>query len=240
MRWLHSLLRGGADEVGWDDLLARVVDELAAQAHYGARGEVSFAAALRVELTVPARSVEAARGFVADPRFDREVGAALANRCDAAATALPLREYEVVAGARSAVRCSEQAPRAWQLVIEGGDLVGRVLAVAGGVGELVFGRGPGGVELVVCAQTAFVSRRAGALYLAGAQLEVAALDQGDLLAVRRGDGEVVRPARTARGRVALREGDSIELGDGGGQVVRLRLRRAPEAGRPATGPKEPA
>jgi hypothetical protein len=125
-------------------------------------------------------------------------------------------------------------------VIGGGDRVGRVLAGAGGVGELVFGRGPGGVELVVCAQTAFVSRRAGALYPAGAQLEVAALDQGDLLSVRRGDGEVVRPARTARGRVALREGDSIELGDGGGQVVRLRLRRAPEAGRPATGPKEPA
>lgn len=234
MRWLTSLLRGGADELGWDDLIAKVVDELARHAHYGARGEVTFAAALRVELEVPAASAPVARRFVEDPRFDREVGAALANRCDAPAGALPLRSYAVAEGGRTRVHAAALAPPAWQLVVEGGDRSGLALAVPAGQGELVFGRSEGvvvgggggsGVDLVVCERSAFVSRRAGALHRSGAQLEVAALDQGDHLQVRRGDGELLRPARTARGRVALREGDAIELGDGRGELVRLRLQR---------------
>jgi hypothetical protein len=237
MRWLKGLLGGGADELGWDDLIARVVDELARHAHFGARGEVTFASALRVELAVPSASAEVVRRFTADPRFDREVGAALANRCDAPAAALPLRAYAVTeapageGGGEGGLRvlAVEQAPPAWQLEISGGDRDGQTLPVPGGAGELVFGRGEGGgVDLPICERTAFVSRRAGALHRSGAQLEVAALDQGDHLQVRRGDGEVVRPARTARGRVALREGDSVELGDGRGALVRLALRRRGE------------
>jgi hypothetical protein len=232
MRWLTGLLRGGADELGWDDVLAKVVDALAACAHYGARGEVTFAAAVLVEVAAPAGSVEVVRRFAADPRFDREVGAALSNRCDAAAAALPVREYDVVEAARLSVLVRERAPRAWQLVVQGGDLDGRVLAIpagAGGQAELTFGRGDGKApgELAICERTAFVSRRAGALHREGALLEVSALDQGDLLVVRRAEGDVVRPARTARGRAALREGDVLELGDGRGEVVRALLRRAP-------------
>lgn len=230
MRWLTGLLRGGADELGWDDVLAKVVDALAAGAHYGARGEVTFAAAVLVEVAAPARSVEVVRRFVADARFDREVGAALSNRCDAAAAALPVREYDVVEAARLSALVRERAPRAWQLVVQGGDLDGRVLTLsAGGPSELTFGRGDGKApgELAICERTAFVSRRAGALHRHGAQLEVAALDQGDLLAVRRADGEVVRPSRTARGRAPLREGDVLELGDGRGALVRVLVRRAP-------------
>lgn len=231
MRWLKGLLRGGADELGWDDLVAKVVDELTRHAHFGARGEVTFAAALRVELEVPAGSVEVVRRFVADPRFDREVGAALANRCDAPAAALPLRTYAVAegAGAEVGLRVVERAAPVWQLAVHGGDRDGQLLTVPAGAGELVFGRGEGGgVELAICERTAFISRRAGALHRSGAQLEVAALDQGDHLQVRRADGEVVRPARTARGKVALRPGDTVELSDGRGELLRLVLRQRDE------------
>lgn len=232
MGWLTDLLRGGDGELSWDELTGKVVEAVAGHAHYGARGEVSFGAALRVELAVPGKSVEVARGFIGDPRFDREVGAALANRCDVAVSALPVREYEVVESSRLAVRVAELAPRAWQLVVEGGDLSGRVLTVAPG-GERVFGRseGSGGGkaagELAICERAAFVSRRAGSLCPVGGQLELASLDQGDLLQVRRASGEVVRPARTARGKVAVGEGDVIELSDGRAEVLRLRVRRAP-------------
>jgi hypothetical protein len=57
-------------------------------------------------------------------------------------------------------------------------------------------------------------------------LEVAALDQGDELVVRRASGETVRPARTARGRAVLKIGDAIELGDGRGGTIRLLVQRA--------------
>ena len=231
MGWLTGLFRGGQDEVGWDDLITRTVDRLAALAHAGARGQTVFAAEVHVTLAVPATSVEVVRGFVDDPRFDREVGAALANRTDLPVGELPLRDYAVVAGERASVTVAERAPRPWQLAIEGGDLTGQVLALPAGVAELTFGRasraGEGAVDLVVCAQTGFVSRRAGALHRSGHRLEVAALDQGDLLLVRRADGEVVRPARTARGRVLVREGDAIELSDGRTDAIRLLVRRGP-------------
>jgi hypothetical protein len=98
--------------------------------------------------------------------------------------------------------------------------------------ELRFGRGPWhGVDrqipndLVLCEKTEFVSRRAGRLLHDGAHLEVESLDQGDHLHVRRATGETVRPARTASGRVALREDDVIELVGGPGEAVRLVLGR---------------
>ena len=44
-------------------------------------------------------------------------------------------------------------------------------------------------------------------------------------ATRRKGGEAVRPARTARGRVLVRVGDAIELGNGRGGTVRLVVER---------------
>jgi ERCC4-type nuclease len=106
------------------------------------------------------------------------------------------------------------------------------LPLPAGWSELAFGRGPwhGGDhgarnDLVVCDKTEYVSRRAGRLYRAGNQVEVAALDQADELIVRRASGESVRPARTARGRALVKAGDAIELGDGRNNVVRLVLER---------------
>jgi hypothetical protein len=59
-------------------------------------------------------------------------------------------------------------------------------------------------------------------------LEVVSLDQGDELIVKRANGEAVRPSRTARGRAAVRPGDTIELTDGRGGTVRIVVQRVAE------------
>lgn len=227
-------LRGGSDELGWDDLIRRSVDSIAGLARFGARGRVAFPPQVEVEIAVPADAVELARGFVARPDFDREVGAALANRCDAAPADLPGRRFRVEEGSRVAVRAAEAAPASWQLRVEGGDRDGSVFTVPAGRSEIAFGRGDwhGGHdarnELVVCDRTEFVSRRAGRVHALGGRLEVESLDQGDFLAVRRADGAVVRPVRTPTGRAAVGDGDVIEIvdGRGGERAVRLIVKRA--------------
>lgn len=235
MGWLSDLLRGGADELGWDDLIRRVAEAIAGRRQYGARGEIVFPMEVSVRITVGRGSVEVVQGFVDRPELDREVGAALANQFDVALDQLPTREYVVSAADRTTITVADGAPRAWQLVIDGGDLHGRVLTLPAGWSELAFGRGEWhGTDravrndLVVCERTEFVSRRAGRLFRAGHLLEVAAVDQGDQLAVRRASGELVRPARTARGRVAMKSGDSLELTDGGSATIRLVVGRAAE------------
>lgn len=228
MGWLTGLLRGGSNEISWDDLVRRVVDQVAALRHWGARGAIALPAELVIAIDVPERSLAVVRGFATDPRFDRDVAAMLGNRIDRAPHELPPREYVVGAGARLAIAVREAEPRAWELAIRGGDLDGRTLALPA-AGDIEFGRGSGEgprCDAVVCEQTAFVSRRAGRLIRIGQRFEVEALDQGDLLVVRRAGGEVVRPARTARGRVVLAPDDVIELLDGRADAVRIAVRRA--------------
>lgn len=235
MGWLSNLLRGGANELGWDDLIRRVVDELAALKRYGARGEVAFPTDVSVRITVAEGSVAVVQGFVDRPELDREVGAALSNRCDVPLDQLPLREYLVSSADRTTVTVGEGSPRAWQLLVDGGDLSGRTLTLSSTWSEAAFGRGEwhgpdhgARNDLVVCEHTEFVSRRAGRLYRTGHLVEVAALDQGDLLVVRRARGETLRPTHTARGRAVLRAGDAIELIDGRSGIVRLIVQRVVE------------
>jgi len=232
MGWLSDLLRGGSDELGWDDLIRRIVDAIVPLRHYGPRGESAFPEDVIVRITVPEGSTAIVQGFIDRPELDREVGAALANRCDVAIAALPTREYIVSAADRASITASEGAVKAWRLVVEGGDLDGTTLELPAGWTELAFGRGPwhgadhgARNDLIVCNKTEYVSRRAGRLYRAGHQLEVVALDQGDELIVRRAGGEAVRPARTARGRAVVKPGDVIELGDGRESTLRLLVQR---------------
>lgn len=231
---LLGWLRGGSDEVGWDDLVRRVVDAIAETGRYGARGRIAFPAGVEVHISIAGGGAAVARGFVEDAAFDREVGAQLANRCDCAAADLPLREYEVEEGPRTRVSITEAAVRPWTIRIEGGDRDGVELALDGAQEEIRFGRGEWhGADrhvrndLVVAVEAEFVSRRAGRLWRVGNRLEVEALDQGDDLQVRRADGSSVRPARTASGRVPLTGEDAVELGEGRpeGRAVRLRIRR---------------
>jgi hypothetical protein len=232
MSWLKGMLRGGGDELGWDDLIRRVVDAVVALRRYGPKGEVAFPDEVIVRITVAEGGVGVVQGFIDRPELDREVGAALANKCDVDATVLPVREYVVSVADRTTVTASEGAPRTWQLAIAGGDRDGQQVALPPGWTELALGRGPwhgadhgAKNDIVACEKTEFVSRRAGRLFRAGHVLEVASLDQGDELVVRRATGETVRPARTARGRAVLKVGDTIELGDGRGSTVRLVVQR---------------
>ena len=232
MGWLKGMLRGGGDELGWDDLIRRVVDAVAALRRYGPKGEVAFPDEVNVRITVAEGSVGIVQGFIDRPELDREVGAALANKCDVDTGALPVREYMVSVADRTTVTASEGAPRSWQLAIVGGDRDGQLVALPAGWSELALGRGQwhgadhgAKNDIIVCEKTEFVSRRAGRLYRAGHVLEVASLDQGDELVVRRAAGETIRPARTARGRAVLKVGDAIELGDGRGATVRLVVQR---------------
>ncbi len=224
MGWLSGLIRGGSDELGWDDLIKRIVDAVAAQRRFGQRGEPAFPPELVVRITVPEGNVAIVTGFIAKPELDLEVVAAVANRCDVDANAVPSREYLISAGDRVAVTATEGTPRRWRFGVAGGDRDGQLLDPPADWKELSFGRGQN--DLVVCDRTEFVSRSAGRLFHAGHQLEVAALDQGDELIVRRASGEAIRPARTARGRVAIAAGDSIEIGDGRGGTLRLLVIRA--------------
>jgi hypothetical protein len=165
-------------------------------------------------------------GFIDKPELDHEVGASLANRCDVAPQALPTREYVVSVADRTSIIAAEGAPRSWKLAIVGGDRDGASLALPASWTELAFGRGAANNDLAVCDKTEFVSRRAGKLYRAGNQLEVASLDQGDELLVRRPSGETVRPARTSRGRAVVKADDTIELGDGRGNKLELRVSKS--------------
>lgn len=231
MGWL-SKLRGGGDELGWDDLVRRIVDAIAGLRQFGPRGEVAFPDGVVVRVAVPEQTLAVVQGFIDRPELDREVVAAVANRCDVTVDAVPAREYVVGAADKISVTAGEASPKTWRLAITGGDLDGQTLALPAGWSELAFGRGPwhgadhgARNDLVVCEKTEFVSRRAGRLFRAGHQLEVSSLDQGDELVVRRQGGEAIRPARTARGRATLKAGDAIELGDGRGTILRLVLER---------------
>lgn len=232
MGWLSDLLRGGDDELGWDDLIRRTVDEVAKLRSYGQKGESVFPEDVLVRVTVPEGAVAVVQGFVDRPELDREVGAALANKCDVAIDALPAREYVVSVADRASVTASEGVAKAWRIAIVGGDLDGQTVSLPPSWSELALGRGQwhgadhgARNDVIVCEKTEFVSRRAGRLYRAGHQLEVASLDQGDEMVVRRATGDTVRPARTARGRAIVKPGDAIELGDGRGGTVTLVVQR---------------
>jgi hypothetical protein len=228
VRWF----RGGSDEFGWDDLVRQIAEAVAALARHGPRGQVAFPAEVAVRIAVGEGSLAVVRQFVDRPELDVEVGEALANRCDCEPSALPMRDYAVVADGATEVTARERDPRPWTLDIEGGDLSGSRLDLPAAFVELRFGRGAWHGpdhhvrnDLVVCERTEFVSRRAGRFTRSGNRLEVEALDQGDALVVQRPGGEQVRPARTARGAVAVGAGDIIELGDRRGAAVRLTLGR---------------
>lgn len=222
MGWLSDLLRGGGDELGWDDLIRRIVEAIAPLKVYGPKGEPTFPDEVIVRITVAEGSRAVIQGFIDKPELDREAGAALANKCDVAPQLLPTREYVVSSADRTSIIATEGAPRPWKVTITGGDTDG-VVPLPASWDELQFGRGANDIK--VCEKTEFVSRRAGKLYRAGHQLEVASLDQGDELVVRRESGETARPSRTARGRAVVKAGDTIELGDGRGGVVKLTVTR---------------
>jgi hypothetical protein len=240
--FLPKWLRGGADELGWDDLVREVGKAVGGLARHGARGKIAFPADVTVHIEVGHGGVDVIRQFVAKREFDVEVAAAVSNRYDCALSDLPEREYQVAPAEATRIRATEGARRVWELAVEGGDLSGQVLVLPSGRAELRFGRGPfHGADqalrndVVVCEKSEFVSRRAGRIMVAGARLEIEAVDQADGLVVHRVGGETIRPARTAKGRVTAGADDVMELTDGRGGSIRLTIVRRPVAEEPARG-----
>src|SRR5262245_49451596 len=109
MSRLTDWLRGGSHELGWDDLTRQIVDAVATLARYAERGQVAFPPEVIVNIVVGEGSVELIREFVGKPELDREVGKALANRCDCEAHDLPVREYAVSLGERTSIMATEGA-----------------------------------------------------------------------------------------------------------------------------------
>src|SRR5688572_23902673 len=138
MGWLSDLLRGGGDELGWDDLVRRIVDAIVELRQYGPRGEVAFPDDIAIRITAPENSAAVAQGFLDRPELDREVVAAVANRCDVLPDAVPAREYLVSAGDRISVTATAGAPKTMRFSISGGDLDGQALVLPAGWSELAF------------------------------------------------------------------------------------------------------
>ena len=221
-----------------------IVERTLALRQRGRRGIDQLPPVVAVQVTVAAdRSVAAVRAYLDDPAFDDEIGAALANRLVGLGAAVPTRLYAIEGGDRSAVSVREAAAGAWAVLrVEGGDRDGATLSLTGNRPRYHLGRGPWHGEgeapandLMVSDGDRFVSRRAAVLRRAGSGLEIAALDQGEYLAIVRADGRRIRPTHARSGRVRLAIGDRIELSDGERQRVVLHVERpAAEAPAPAS------
>ncbi|MGE3544689.1 MAG: hypothetical protein AB7L28_12195, partial [Kofleriaceae bacterium] len=93
MGWLADLLRGGDHELGWDDLIRAIVESIDRLRRHGPRGEIAFPDHVVVRITVLEGTTAVVQGFHDRPELDRDVAGRLANRCDVAVEALPVREY---------------------------------------------------------------------------------------------------------------------------------------------------
>jgi len=243
MTWWREVVRrtltGGVSEITGDSLARRVVDRIVRMRTRGRRGAVRLPDEVQITVRVAAGSLQVVRSLVEDPDFDEEISHRLENRLvDLPKTAHPLRLYSVEPGDVDGIEVSEVVrPVQLSLQILDGDRRGESLRVPTSKRDLRVGRGqlhgPSELsesnDLVVTHDDTFVSRRAARIRRLGRHLRLQALDQGDCLAVERPTGERVRPSRTIEGWAPVRPGDVIELTDGAGLRLRLRLVDGEEA-----------
>jgi hypothetical protein len=81
-------------------------------------------------------------------------------------------------------------------------------------------------DVVVAEGEKSISRRAARLHRVSGNFELEALDQGEALVVSHADGQRLRPALSASGRVPVHPGDVIEFTDGAKTVLTVRLEEA--------------
>ncbi len=232
---LKSLLGGVMDgELGHPDLLRKVVDGVSKLKRHADRGVEVLPPEVEVHITVGEGSVQVIERFVNDPAFDREVEAALRNRLvRARENRMPVRRYFVQAGKRTQVSVKEAPPKAYHLKVEGGDRNGSTYNLPGDKRVFLVGRGAWhgddrqvANDVVVSETEKAISRRAARLHRVSGNFEIEALDQNEALVVARPDGQRLRPALAASGRVPVQPGDVIEFTDGAKTVLTLRLEEA--------------
>jgi hypothetical protein len=171
---------------------------------------------------------------VSDPAFDREVEAALRNKLvRAREDRMPVRRYFVKAGKKTQVTAKESPPKAYQLKIEGGDRAGSTMPMQGDKRVFLVGRGPWhgddqqvANDVIVSETEKAISRRAARLHRVSGSFELEALDQSAAVVVARPDGQRLRPALAASGRVPVQPGDAIEFTDGAKTVLTVKLEEA--------------
>jgi len=232
---LKSLLGGVIDgELGHPDLLRRVVDGIAKLKRHADRGVEVLPPEVEVHITVGEGSVQVIERFVNEPSFDREVEAALRNKLvRAREDRMPVRRYFVQAGKKTQVSVKESAPKTYQLKIEGGDRAGSTVPMQSEKRVFLVGRGPWhgddqqvANDLIVSETEKAISRRAARLHRVSGTFEIEALDQSEALVVARPDGQRLRPALSASGRVPVHPGDVIEFTDGAKTVLTVKLEEA--------------
>jgi rhodanese-related sulfurtransferase len=139
----------------------------------------------------------------------------------------------VKAGKKTQVSVKETAPKTYQLKIEGGDRAGNAVPMQGEKRVFLVGRGPWhgddqqvANDVVVSETEKGISRRAARLHRVSGNFELEALDQSEALVVARPDGQRLRPALAASGRVPVQPGDVIEFTDGAKTVLTVKLEEA--------------
>jgi hypothetical protein len=230
---LKDMLSVGGDTLSQPDLLRKVVDGILKLKRHGGRGIEVLPPEVQVKIGVGEGSVKVIQSFLQDPAFDRDVEATLRNQLVHARGPMPIRHYVVEAAPRTQVEVSEVEPKALRLRIAGGDRDGASVALPMGRRDLLMGRGPWhgtdqqvANDIVLSEGEKAISRRAARLHRGTATLELESLDQREALAVLKPDGQRLRPALSASGKVPVRLGDAIEFTDGAKPVVVVHLEEA--------------
>jgi hypothetical protein len=222
------------EELGQPDLLRRVTEGIVSLARHADRGLPVLPPEVEVRIKVAEGGVQVIERFVQDPAFDREVEARVLNELvRLRPDGLPVRRYVVESADKTAVEVREAPLRRFRLRIEGGDRDGAAIMLPVTRRQYLLGRSDWhGDEMqvandVVLSETErAVSRRAARLHRSAAGLELESLDQREAVIVERTDGERLRPALTASGRVPLVAGDRIEFTDGKRPVLTVLVEEA--------------
>jgi hypothetical protein len=221
-------------ELGQPDLLRRVTDGITALARHAGKGTPVLPPEVEVQIKVGKGSVQVIEQFVQDPAFDREVEARVLNELvKLRPDGLPVRRYVVEPGERTSVEVKEAPRRRYRLRIQGGDRDGVTITLPPNRRHYLLGRGDWHGEeqqvandVVLSQSDKAISRRAARLHRSTSGLELESLDQQQALLVERPDGEKLRPALAASGRVPLSSGDRIEFTDGNQPILTVHFEEA--------------
>lgn len=222
------------EELGQPDLLRRVTEGIVALARHADRGLPVLPPEVEVRIKIGEGGTQTIERFVQDPAFDREVEARVLNELvRLRPDGLPVRRYIVETGEKNSVEVKEAPLRRFRLRIQGGDRDGAAITLPPQRRQYLLGRGDWhGDEMQVANDVVLseseraVSRRAARLHRSAAGLELESLDQREALIVEKQDGDRLRPALTASGRVPLAFGDRVEFTDGKKPVITILVEEA--------------
>jgi hypothetical protein len=221
-------------ELGQPDLVRRVTEGIVSLARHADRGLPVLPREVEVRIRVGEGGVQVIERFVQDPAFDREVEARVLNELvRLRPDGLPLRRYVVEPADKTSVEVKEAALRRFRLRLQGGDRDGAAVTLPTTRRQYLLGRTDWhgdemqvANDVVLCEGERAISRRAARLHRSAAGLELEALDQREAMVVVKADGERLRPALAASGRVPVQPGDQIEFTDGKRPVLTVLVEEA--------------